>query len=245
MKIGTTAISGTTFTKALIMGESGSGKTFTASTIDGKVLVISAEKGTLCLADHAIDCLDLSVDDEGKPILEAKDRLTRLSGIFKLLQAGTSYTDVFLDSLTEVSELVITALNKEFPDRKDSLPMYGENAKRMTSIIKSFRDLPYNVYMTCLAKSDKDENGRRFMGLSLTGKIADVAPQYFDFVFYVYPDEAAADGKRMFITRKSATNICKDRSGKLLPVEPADLGSIACKIAIPRPVNQPKEKKNV
>jgi len=225
--------------KAIIYGESGAGKTYSAKSIDGKALVISGESGLLSLRGADLDFMDLSKDDNGKTISEPRDRIRRLSEIFAYLQAGTGYTDVFLDSLTEIQELVVANLNKEFPDRKDSLVLWGENAKRMTGIIKAFRDLPYNIWMTCLAEADKDENAQRFMGLALSGKVARNTPQYFDLVLYLQVDE---EKKRTFVTAKSSKNVCKDRSGRLDPVEPADLGHIARKIVIPQPVNAKKEK---
>jgi len=225
--------------KAIISGESGAGKTMTASTLDGRTLIISSESGTLSLAGRDIAMIDISRDDEGKVIDDPKLRIARLSETFAMLKAGTPYQNVFLDSLTEINELIVTALNKEFPDRKDSLVLWGENSKRMTSIIKSFRDLPYNVFMTCLSKTDKDEHGGRFQGLSLSGKIADTAPQYFDLVLYLSVD---AEGKRAFVTSRTPKILAKDRSGKLAPFEPADLGAIVRKIAIPQPVNQPKKE---
>jgi hypothetical protein len=123
-------------------------------------------------------------------------------------------------------------LNKKFPDRKDSFVLYGENLKRTRDAVKSFRDIPkYNMIMTCLSQFEKDENGRRFAGFQMAGRIADELPQYFDEVFYV---NVAKDGARSLLTSATDTNpFPKDRSRRLAPQEAADLTLIWQKIYKP------------
>ena len=224
--------------KVLIGGISGAGKTTLAKTLDDRSLIISAESGLLSVADKEIDFVDISKDDLGATLTEPKDRIARLGEVFKYLHAGCpgsdgkatwKYKSIFVDSLTEISELLIQKLQKDFPDRKDSFPMWGEYAKIMRSIVKNFRDLPYHVYMTVLTKPEKDENNKRYMGFNISGSISDQLPQYFDEVFYLRVD---AEGKRELITRATDTLICKDRSNKLSNAEAADLGAIARKILI-------------
>jgi energy-coupling factor transporter ATP-binding protein EcfA2 len=223
--------------KALIGGPSGAGKTTLAGTLNGKTLIVSAESGLLSVADKEIDFIDLSRNDKDEVITEPAQRIARLSEVFKYLHAGCpsedgkatwKYKNVFLDSLTEISELLVAKLNKDFPDRKDSFPMWGEYGKIMRSIVKNFRDLPYNVWMSVITEVDKDENNKRYVSFKVAGSIADQLPQYFDEVFQVHVD---AEGKRSLITRASDVLIhCKDRSRKLLPVEVADLGEVVRKI---------------
>lgn len=222
--------------KVLIGGISGAGKTSLAKTLDDKALVISAESGLLSISDKAIDYVDISKGEDGKTLTEPRDRIARLGEVFKFLHAGTKYRSIFVDSLTEISEVLIQKLQKEFPDRKDSFPMWGEYAKTMRSIVKNFRDLPYDVYMTVLTKPEKDENNKRYMAFNVSGSIADQLPQYFDEVFYLQVD---SEGKRHLVTRATDTLICKDRSNKLSAMEVPDLGAIARKILI---LEEKKEK---
>jgi len=235
--------------KALVYGLSGTGKTTSAGTLQGKTLIISCESGLMPLMGKSIDVLDISrsaPDKEGKRtvLTDPAARIARLSEIFKWIHEGaldksgkpSGYVNVFVDSLTEISELLIQKLNKEFPDRKDSFPMWGEYSKIMRSIVKNFRDLPVNVFMTVLAKPDKDDVGKRYMGFDVSGSIGDKLPQYFDLVLYIHVD---SERKRTFITGSTDTLMCKDRSNKLLPQEPVDLGVIASKILI----KQEKETK--
>lgn len=223
--------------KCLIGGYSGVGKTTLAKTLDDKTLIISAESGLMAVSGQHIDYIDISKDDEGKTLTQPKDRIQRLSDVFKFLHAGTKYNCIFMDSLTEISELLVQKLQIEFPDRKDSFPMWGEYAKVMRSIVKNFRDLPYHVFMTCISKAEKDQNNKRFMAFDVAGSISERLPQYFNEVFYLAAD---AEGKRSILTKADDMHIhVRDRSNKLLPIEPPDLGAIVRKIII---LEEKKEK---
>ena len=232
------------YVKMLISGQSGAGKTSLLGTLPGKTLVISGESGTMPLEGRDIDIVDLSISDtvkgdDGKPMVlrDAAKRIAKFRATFDWLHAGapdakgkpSGYLNVCLDSLTEISETFVEDLNRQFPDRKDSFPMWGEYSKIMRSIVKNLRDLPYNVIITVLSKQEKDDIGKRYMGFDVAGSISDRLPQYFDEVFYLHVDN---EGKRSIITRKTDTLICKDRSNKLLPQEDADLGEIMRKIML-------------
>jgi hypothetical protein len=225
--------------KALVYGMSGSGKTSSFGTLPTGTLVISAEGGLMPLIGKSVDFIDIARADDGAVLTDPAQRIARLSEIFKWLHAGcpdakgkatNAYRNVCLDSLTEISQLLVQKLNKDFPDRKDSFPMWGEYTKIMLSIVKSFRDLPYNVFMSVLAEPDKDETGKRFIGMDVAGSMSRKLGQYFDLVLYVHVD---AEGTRSFITRSTDTIQCKDRSGKLDAKEAPDLGALVLKIMGP------------
>lgn len=214
--------------KCIIYGEAGTGKTTLAGTLPGKTLILSAEAGLLSLRGKSIDYVNINTSDDGSAIVEPSARINRLGAVFQMLRSETVYDNIFLDSITEIAEIMVASVQKEFPDRKDSFPMWGEYGKRMRSIVKSFRDLAdYNVFMTCLSETDKDENARRFTACDVPGKIGKQLPQFFDEVFYSY---VTPEGDYMLYTKKTETNQCKDRSGKLDAIMPADLGAVMLRI---------------
>lgn len=244
MKISSTANTGASILKMIVFGESGAGKTTLAGTINEPTLIISAESGLLSLANKKIDVVDISIDDNGDVIPKEK-RIARLGEVYQYLvteEARKKYKWVFIDSLSEINQNMLEQLNTEFPERKDSLVMYGELSKRMRSMVKTFRDLPYyNVVFTALSDFDKDENGQRFIGISLVGNFSNKIAAFFDEVFYLHV-ERDADGntKRVLVTEKSDKLVAKDRSGKLSKFEEPNLQMIANKIKQTK-----KEKENV
>lgn len=230
--------------KMIIYGEPGAGKTTLASTIKEPTLIISAEAGLLSLNGHDIDVVDISQDDEGS-IIPKEKRIARLFEVYKFLltaEAKRKYRWIFIDSITEIAQNLLESLHQEFPDRKDTLVLYGENGKRMRSLIKSFRDLPhYNVVFTALSEREKDETGRYYLGISMPGKISQAVPAFFDEVLYLHTaKDEQGNVDRVLVSKKTDNNVCKDRSSKLLPVEKPDLSIIAGKIQN----QQPKEKES-
>jgi phage nucleotide-binding protein len=238
VKIRTTKEQSQSTVKMLIYGESGAGKTSLAATLSEPTLIISSEAGLLCLAnkEKAIDVIDISKTDDDK-VIKKEMRINRLLEAYTFVnqpEVQKKYKWLFIDSLTEISQNLIEALYREFPDRKDSLVMYSENAKRMRGLIKSFRDIPhYNVVFTALPAVNEDENHFRFTSISMVGKaVASVVPAMFDEVFYldVIESEDRKEQKRVLLTQKKSTLVCKDRSGMLDEHEPANLDHIAKKI---------------
>ncbi|RTL05217.1 ATP-binding protein [Candidatus Dependentiae bacterium] len=220
--------------KILVYGAAGRGKTYLARTLKD-VLVISAEGGLLSLRGANIDYWDITTDENGK-LLSKEKRLESLRSAYDYVQSDEvrkKYKWLFIDSLTEIGQVVIESLKLKYPEKKDALVMWGEYADQMRSLIKAFRDLPgYNVVFTALDTTEKDENAKRYQAVDLQGKISTQLPGYFDEVFYfhVYDDENTGEKKRFLITQPNDKVIAKDRSGRLDIMEEADLGKIASKI---------------
>lgn len=200
---------------ALIFGKSGSGKTTLASTLKEKTLIISAESGLLSLHDFDIDYVTI-------------DSMVKLGEILNDLEKGTDYVNVYVDSITEIGQILVAELQKKYPDRKDSFPLWGDYNLYIRKIVKRFRDLaPYNVFITALDKVETDELNNRFIIPDLNGKVASQLVQFFDEVFYVVVDK---EGGRTLLTGGHDKIIVKDRSNKLERFEEMNLQTIKDKI---------------
>ncbi len=198
----------------VIIGAAGVGKTTLAKTLKGKTIIISAESGLLSLQGNDIDYISIS-------------SINDLRETIAFLNKENDYENLFIDSLTEISRIVLDEMQAEFPDKSDSLKMFGKYSQIMRKVIITFRDFEqYNVIMTALPKVDKDETNRRFITADLTGKVANQLPAYFDLVMHY----DFIEDERTLRTMSNERIIAKDRSGKLNEFEKPDLQLILNKI---------------
>jgi phage nucleotide-binding protein len=196
---------------ALIFGKSGAGKTTLASTLTGRTLIISAESGLLSLHNFDIDYVTV-------------DSMVGFASILSEIEKGVEYENIFIDSLTEIAQILVAELQKKYPDRKDSFPLWQDYATYMRKIIKRLRDLQkYNVFVLALDKIETDELNNRFIIPDVNGKIASQLVQFFDEVFYLHVDK---EGKRSLLTGSSEKIMVKDRSGRLKQFEEPNLQNI-------------------
>jgi phage nucleotide-binding protein len=203
--------------KVLVHGPSGSGKTRLCGTTGEKTLIVSAEAGLLSLRGTNVDYVDV------KSMADLKE-------VHAFLKADTTYKWVCVDSISEIAEV---CLSYEKEINKDGRKAYMEMGEQMVKIIRAFRDMPKNVYMT--AKQDKvkdDVSGLIYFGPSCPGqKVAASLPYLFDEVFALHT-KRKDDGTIVSAlqTQRDEQYEAKDRSGKLAMWEKADLATIYAKI---------------
>lgn len=206
---------------AVIYGDSGIGKTSLAKTLTGKTLIISAEAGLLALQNVDIDVIEIKSFNEVREVF----------GYINKPEIKELYTNIFIDSISEISTRLITQLKTEYPNKKDGLVLWGEYADRMTALIKAFRDLPdYNIFLIAQETIDKDENNIRFKKPSLNGKIGNQLPYYFDLVLAMTKLDIEGEKSRVLLTDGFEEYTAKDRSGKLSKIEKPDLQNVLNKI---------------
>jgi hypothetical protein len=255
MKVQNTSETESSGIKIVVAGEAGNGKTTLARTIQAtlgeRVLLVSAEAGLLSLKGSGVDYIDLQTDEEGKPVPK-ENRVARLGAVYTWLlkpEQTAKYKWVFIDSLTEVNQNLLEGLecNPEYNSPKDTIKKYGELAKRMRSLCKTFRDMPhYSVVFSALVKKVTDSDNLAKSAVDITGSFALQLPALFDEVFYLgVTDEVGADGrnKRVLLTQKTdRIEFPKDRSGRLERYETADLGVVVNKMRDKSAAPAPQEK---
>lgn len=149
-------------TKVLLYAHHGFGKTYQCRFYQkryGKGLILSGEAGLKSIGDVDIDYLPFtSWDGPHNP----DEGVYSYRGICKMLNTPefrkAGYKWIAIDSLTELSERLLEHLEGEHKDQKNMFAMWGEYGRLMLGNLKWVRDLPYHVYVTCLAKEETDAN---------------------------------------------------------------------------------------
>lgn len=201
----------------LVYGEAGAGKTRLCSTVEDGI-IISAEGGLLSLREFDLPVIEVSTL---KDVQDAYDFLANSS-------EADSYRWVCIDSLSEIAEVVLTA---EFEAANDKRKAYGEMAERMTNLIRRFRDMSKNVYMTAKAKHVLTDHGSMIWTPSFPGKKLDQQAAYqFDEVFAMRVKEVEGETRRALQTASDGVWSAKDRSGALSQFEQPNLEAIYKKI---------------
>jgi Fe-S oxidoreductase len=132
------------------------------------------------------------------------------------------FGSVALDSISEIAEVVLAHEKKV---NKDGRAAYGEMDVQVSEIIRAFRDLPINTYMSAKLEKQQDEMGRMLYFPSLPGnKTAQKLPYFFDEVLALRVEkDAEGISQRALMCESDGLWLAKDRSGKLDGWEAPDL----------------------
>jgi len=206
----------------LIYAPSGFGKTTLAGTLEGKTIIVSLESGLLSLKSKKIDYVEIKGAN-------GVDKINNLKVILGEI-VKSDYENVYFDSLSEIAQAFVEVAKRDFPDARQTMPMYGLYNDLITKFIKYTRDMEKNVFYTALEKVDKDELNRKTFLPDIVGSIATKCPAYFDFVFNLRIIEKDNQKARKLLTNAQEGYTCKDRSGCLDVYEDADLGAIIRKV---------------
>ena len=204
----------------LIFALSGAGKTTLISTLPNPI-ILSAESGLLSLSNFDLPYIEIkNIDD--------------LKAAYQFV-ANSDFDSIAIDSISEIAEVVLEAeknMTGKDGKAKNLMQAYGSMADQMVSIIRAFRNLPKNVYMSAKCEKEVDEMGRMLYSPSMPGKkTAQNMPYLFDEVLALRV-EKDPEGKpfRVLQCQPDGLWLAKDRSGKLDAYEAPDLGAIIHKI---------------
>lgn len=222
--------------KILVYGMAGAGKTYLARTAPGKVLVISAEAGLLSIRDaQNVEAIEVKSAAEVVEVYEA------------LRSGKLQYDTVCLDSISEISELLLQA---EKAKHKDARKAYGEVQESVTNVMRAFRDLQMHVMFIC--KEDKVNNDGVFeQAPKMVGtKLGQSITYFFDEVLALRViEDTDAEGNpvqaRWLQTRIGQGYVAKDRSGKLEAFEEPNLTKLIEKLGFALVQNQTQNVQGV
>lgn len=235
MKFSTTQSAALPFVKAMVYGGPGLGKTVLTATLGPGVLLISAEGGTLSLRRPNLERLfgvgnpSISYDIpyiEVSTVTDFNDALQYIQSAHEAKQ----FHSIALDSVSEIAEVVLNNAKRQVKDPRQA---YGELTEKMESLIRAYRDLPRNVYMSAKMEPQKDEmTGAIKYGPSMPGrKLGPAMPYFFDEVFRLGINKTPAGEQYRFLqTQPDIQYDAKDRSGALAALEPPHLGNVFSKI---------------
>jgi len=205
----------------LVVGPSGIGKTTLVKDLPEKeTLIISMESGLLCLQGTNYPVVEVRTKDE-------------LNEICSFLQTSKLYKYIFIDSLTEMGQMILAELKQDpkLADPKNSFLLWGKYAELVTAYVKFFRDLDANVIMTCLEGSGED-GLEKICTFNIPGaSIKDNIKSWLDIclVYKIFQNDQKEKIRRL-VTSQEEHSLAKDRSGKLRPYEPPNLKDIFNKI---------------
>ncbi len=196
----------------------------TASDIDdmNDVILINAEAGELTLSEHGsshkfgnIDLISVRTFKQVATafnFLRAHCKLRDEDDIEKLcimesklkgveITTPKKYRTVIIDSLTEVEAYCLNqllgitdsiSLDEEVQAAEWS--EYKKNNSMVTRLVRSFRDLPMHVILTCARQYTQDESKKFLYSPQLTGKLAGSVRGFVDIVGFLVTGSAADDG---------------------------------------------------
>jgi len=204
------------FIKALCHGPSGSGKTNLIGTLDpGKALWINPEGRTMTLSGKQIHGAHVNTVAEMQDVYEY---------LLNNEDKG-KYEWICLDSAYDIAEC---ALLEEKKAGKNNMLAYGDMANTALQLIRNFRDLPRNIYVTTRTESVQDDMGCMFHRPAMPGqKLGPNLAYYFDLVLCARTktdDEGNVQYRLQ--TQQDESYVAKDCSGSLDKFVKPDLKSI-------------------
>lgn len=205
----------------ILYGPSGAGKTFSAHTIPGKTLIVSAEKGLRTLVELA----------PGMDVAEI-DNIAHMREVHAMLKGRHEYEFVFIDSLTELGEMALTEAKAT---TKDGRHAYMMMADTIASMLKAYQELSITTIFTAQEERVANEMLGQVDYLyapSIPGKAFRAkVPYKFDFVFCLR-SRINSEGviERTFQTGPNGDYLAKSRSQRLDTFEAPNWGHIFKKL---------------
>lgn len=210
--------------KILLYGESGLGKSVLAGSIcdvegAGMILAQDIEGGMTSLASFGYNDRDKirftkvsSYNEGANSFVKRREYLVSNANVF----GGT-----IIDSTSELQAMIIKEVLAEEGKADADLKVWNKVTARMRDEIRAIRDLDIHVITTALEKQIRDEStGMMKIVPSLSGKMGNELPAYFDVVGWMTTHVFDGETKRVIYFDPSAQGVgvpflAKDRTGSL------------------------------
>lgn len=209
--------------KALICGPAGSGKTLISTTFPNPWF-LSAEGGLMSIIERDIPYTVLP-DKKGTSTYDALQqvvmRLDQPPGV-RLKQFGFPVDTLVIDTIDEVSRLLLSERKKKEHHDVATLQDYGWLKDTLTLFVQSLRAMDIHVVLTCHLKS-KDINEESLIFPAIEGGFSERVADYVDLAMILKSGIKTATGasgttrviERYLQTFPDSIDWIKDRSGKL------------------------------
>ena len=194
---------------ALFYGPPGVGKTTLLGSLEGKTLVIDVDKGTTVLMGR-----------ENVDIVRLDEDLKNLPEILAELQTKCDYTNVCVDTLSELERGMLTYFGRS--GKNDGVPCQADYQRtdfKLMDYCRQFRNLPANIIFTAweTVKEIIATDGTKFSQIRpmLRDKIVDNVCGLCDIVGQInISSKEGHEGERFIKLKGSTTVIAKDRLQK-------------------------------
>lgn len=196
----------------LLYSQGGSGKTTLAASAadsppDAPVAFFDAEGGTKVISDRRdVDVIDVKT---WKDIKDLEQQCVRTP-------EQIPWKTIVLDNLSEYIQLATNQIVGNATDQV-SQPKWGEMAREVLALVRSFRDLSrmhgLNVVIIAWDSDEKEENGRIKKHLAATPKIQKDLPGIVDIIGWITAIDGQPD-KRLITFEPSTRTIAKFRRNR-------------------------------
>ena len=180
--------------KILIYGKSGVGKTYLAGSVNNALLV-DLEKGSASVKNQNLDIVTASNAKEFRDILN-------------YIKTDNKYKTIIIDSFTRYSEMLFLALKKMYPDKRDSMNLWGDFDIASRKILEEILSINKNIILILLEEEVSDDGMLKKYPMYKANKFKMMLPSYFDLVSHLVVND---EGKRLMINEPTNDAIGKNR----------------------------------
>jgi len=201
-----------------LYGASGTGKTKMIETLQGRTLILNADKGLLTLGAGSGN-IDYTSADNFNDVIQ----------FMKYIKSDeNNYDNIAIDSVSAIADLLLKHLEKEGIKGFD---MWGAYAKYIGGIITTLRDsTKFNSVSIFELVEKENESGLLSKKVGLQGSLASRVGYFYDFFFAARQKTVKGEQVYKIQTQTGEGFECKSRLEGLEKFIEPDLGALMEKL---------------